>query len=42
MDNRFQFFDVIKGIAILGVVLFHIGLLNYGYLGVDVFLVISG
>ena len=34
--------DVIKGIAILAVVLFHMGLLKSGYLGVDAFFVING
>lgn len=34
--------DVLKGISILAVVLFHMGLLKTGYLGVDAFLVING
>ena len=36
--------DVLKGIAIIAVVLYHFGggYLAYGYLGVDIFLVISG
>ena len=34
--------DIIKGIAILGVVLFHFGLIKSGYLGVDAFFVING
>lgn len=34
--------DVLKGIAILAVVLFHLGIVKSGYLGVDVFLVING
>lgn len=34
--------DAIKGISILSVVLFHLGLLKSGYLGVDVFFVING
>lgn len=34
--------DSLKGIAILCVFLFHIGLLKSGYLGVDVFFVING
>ena len=34
--------DSLKGFAILCVVLYHLGLLKYGYLGVDVFLVIAG
>ena len=35
-------FDVLKAIAIIAVVLYHIGTCDYGYLGVDVFLVIAG
>ena len=34
--------DIIKGIAIIVVVLFHMGLLKSGYLGVDAFFVING
>lgn len=34
--------DVIKGFAIIAVVLFHLGEFKYGYLGVDVFFVIAG
>lgn len=34
--------DVLKGIAILSVLLYHMGLLPHGYLGVDIFLVING
>lgn len=34
--------DALKGIAIIAVVLFHLGLLKSGYLGVDAFLVING
>lgn len=37
-----QDIDALKGIAILAIVLFHIGLLRSGYLGVDVFFVVSG
>lgn len=37
-----QDLDAIKGIAIIVVVLFHIGLLKSGYLGVDAFFVING
>lgn len=37
-----QDLDVIKGVAIIAVVLFHIGLLKSGYLGVDAFFVING
>lgn len=35
-------FDVIKGIAIIAVVLYHFGVCDSCYLGVDVFLVIAG
>lgn len=34
--------DALKGIAIIAVVLYHMGLLSMGYLGVDVFFVING
>lgn len=34
--------DALKGIAIIAVVLFHMGLLKSGYLGVDIFFVING
>lgn len=36
--------DLLKTFAIIAVVLYHLGggILPYGYLGVDVFLVISG
>lgn len=34
--------DLLKGIAIITVVLYHIGILESGYLGVDVFFVIAG
>ena len=33
---------MLKGIAILGVVFYHANLFSYGYLGVDIFLVIAG
>ena len=39
---RSAYLDVMKAIAIIAVVLYHVGLLQYGYLGVDVFLVIAG
>ena len=35
-------FDVLKAIAIVAVVLYHMGMCEYGYLGVDIFLVIAG
>ena len=34
--------DFLKGIAIIAVVLYHVGVLPYGFLGVEIFLVISG
>lgn len=34
--------DIFKGFAIIAVVLYHMGLCESGYLGVDVFFVISG
>ena len=34
--------DILKGFSIIAIILFHIGILPYGYLGVDVFMVISG
>ena len=39
---RFTYLDVLKAVAIIAVVLYHAGILGYGYLGVDVFLVLSG
>lgn len=40
--QRLTYLDVMKAIAIIAVVLYHIGLLPFGYLGVDVFLVVAG
>lgn len=40
--NRFKNVDYLKTIAIFFVLLFHIGILKNGYLGVDVFFVIGG
>lgn len=40
MRNRY--FDVLKAVAIIAVVLYHIGICEFGYLGVDIFLVIAG
>lgn len=42
MKNRSYRIDSLKSIAIIAVVLYHFGGLTYGYLGVDIFLVISG
>ncbi len=40
--NRIKTIDILKTIAIIGVVLFHAGVFPNGYLGVEVFFVISG
>lgn len=40
--KRFDYLDVLKGIAIIAVVLYHIGYMQLGFLGVDVFLVVNG
>lgn len=40
--NRLNFLDVLKAIAIISVIFYHMGYLTYGYLGVDLFLVING
>ena len=34
--------DILKGLAIIGVVLYHAGYMQYGYLGVEMFLVVAG
>lgn len=39
---RIKYIDVLKAVAIIAVVLYHAGLMTYGYLGVDLFLVIAG
>lgn len=39
---RHKYLDVLKAIAIIAVVLYHSGYSTYGYLGVDLFLVIAG
>lgn len=40
--NRSVFIDLLKAIAITVVVLYHFELMQYGYLGVDIFLVVAG
>jgi peptidoglycan/LPS O-acetylase OafA/YrhL len=42
MKSRNQILDLFKGIAIIAVILYHAGLFTYGYLGVEMFLVIGG
>ena len=42
MPGRVPAIDLFRGLAITTVVLYHGGLLPYGYLGVDVFFVVSG
>ena len=42
MIMRIKYIDVLKAFAIIAVVLYHTGFMTYGYLGVDLFLVISG
>lgn len=37
-----SWFDFLKGIAIVAVVMYHLGIMDNGYLGVDIFLVING
>lgn len=39
---RLIYIDILKAFAIIAVALYHAGVLGYGYLGVDVFLVLSG
>lgn len=39
---RIKYIDVLKAFAIIAVVLYHTGIMTYGYLGVDLFLVIAG
>ena len=39
---RNNYFDVLKAVAIIAVVLYHFGACEYDYLGVDIFLVIAG
>lgn len=42
MSRRIKCIDYLKTIAIIGVIFYHIGVLKNGYLGVEVFFVISG
>lgn len=42
MDMRNIYYDVLKEIAIIAVVFYHLGISKYGYLCVDIFLVIVG
>lgn len=39
---RNLYYDILKAVAIIAVVLYHIGICEFGYLGVDIFLVIAG
>ena len=41
-SERYAYIDVLKAFAIIAVVLYHSGFLKFGYLGVDVFLVVAG
>lgn len=41
-QQRFFLLDLLKGLAIFAVVLYHLGLFEYGYFGVEIFLVVSG
>ena len=42
MSNYRLDLDMLKGLSIIAVVLYHIGWLSTGYLGVDVFFAING
>lgn len=42
MQQRNLLLDILKGVAILSVILYHLGVLTFGYLGVEVFLVLGG
>ena len=41
-SQRSLWIDLLKGIAIIAVVLYHLDILEFGYLGVDLFLVVNG
>lgn len=40
--KRSERIDLLKAFAIIAVVLYHLSLLSYGYLGVDIFFVVAG
>lgn len=40
--KRIRTIDYLKTFAIIGVLLFHVGIIQNGYLGVEVFFVITG
>lgn len=42
VTTRSTFLDFLKGVAIIAVILFHAGIFTYGYLGVEIFLVVAG
>lgn len=42
MNSRNQILDLFKGIAIVAIILYHAGLFTFGYLGVEIFLVVGG
>lgn len=42
ISMRLKYLDVLKAFAIIAVVLYHSGFMPFGYLGVDLFLVING
>lgn len=41
-QGRNNIIDILKGLSIIAVILYHLGIFAYGYLGVDIFFVISG